>query len=120
VYHFIMLLKQRRVATCRVRPIETSCKSDQIVAPGSLGPLGGYDRDRESQSFERLSSLSPKLGVLAVVELFLPALGFLLGLQLWNGSLWWLLTGAGTLLSVLLGYIFRSHIELHPLDLSHP
>lgn len=119
MHHLMTLLKRARVARHHARPPETSRGPDQIVAPGSLGPVGEHGPDRKSETLYRLSSLPPRLVILAAVELLLPASGLLLGIQLWNGSLWWLLTGAGTLLSLLVGYAFRSQIQLHPLDLSN-
>jgi hypothetical protein len=114
MYHLITLLKQIRVA----RPVEASREPDQIVAPGSLKPFGEHGSERDPETFPRISSIPSRLVILAGIELLLPVAGLLLGLQLWNGSLWWLLTGAGIVLSVLVGYAFRSHIQLHPLDLS--
>jgi len=119
MYHLITLLKQIRVAPNQARPAETSREPDQIVAPGSLRPFDEQDSDRDPETLPRISSVPPRLVILAAIELLLPVAGLLLGLQLWNGSLWWLLTGAGILLSVLVGYAFRSHVQLHPLDLSH-
>ena len=119
MYHILTLLKQIRVAPNPARRAETSRKPDQIVAPGSLRPFCEDGSDRDPETLPRISALPRRLVVLAGIELLLPAAGLLLGLQLWNGSLWWLLTGAGTLLSVLVGYAFRSHVQLHPLDLSH-
>jgi hypothetical protein len=114
MYHVFALLKQASVARTQARPAPGSQKSDQIVAPGSLDPFDA--RARRSQPDEGVP-IPSKLVVLAVVELLLPASGLVFGLQLWNGSWWWLLLGAGTLLSVLVGYAFRSDIQLHPLDL---
>lgn len=112
MYHVFILLKH--VSThSPAWPVHGSHKSDQIVAPGSLAPFD--ERAQESQPHEM--PISSRLVFLAVVELLLPASGLFLGLQLWDGSWWWLLLGAGTLLSVLVGYAFRSDIQLHPLDL---
>ena len=113
MYHVFALLKHASMARTQARPAPGSDKSDQIVAPGSLEPFD--ERAREVQPHEM--PIPSKLVVLALVELLLPASGLLLGLQLWNGSWWWLLLGAGILLSVLVGYAFRSDIQLHPLDL---
>jgi hypothetical protein len=110
MYHVFALLQHASTA----RPSPSSREPDQIVAPGSLEPFD--ERAREAQLRE--TPIPSKLIVLALVELLLPASGLFLGLQLWNGSWWWLLVGAGILLSVLVGYAFRSDIQLHPLDLS--
>jgi hypothetical protein len=119
MYHFIELLKQVRAPRNQARATKVSRESDQIVAPGSFTRIGKHGLEEEPGTLQRVPSLSTKLVVLAVIELLLPASGLLLGLQLSNVSLWWLLAGAGTLLSVLVGYIFRSDIQLYPLDLSH-
>jgi hypothetical protein len=114
MYHVFALLKQARAQT-RARPAavsrEPDGEPDRIIATGGLGRAGGRGPVQEPP-------LPPRLLILAAVELLLPASGLLLGLQLWDGSLWWLWAGAGTLLSVLLGYTFRSHIQLYPLDSS--
>ena len=114
MYHVFALLKHASKARTQARPIPRSDKSDQIVAPGSLDPFD--ERARGPHPHEKIP-IPSKLVALAVVELLLPASGLFLGLQLWNGSWWWLLLGAGTLLSVVVGYAFRSDIQLHPLDL---
>ena len=115
MYHVFALLRQARAAQTHARPAaisrEPDREPDRIVAPGSLGRVGERGPGQEPP-------LPPRLVILAAVELLLPVSGLLLGLQLWDGSLWWLLAGAGTLLSVLLGYTFRSHIQLYPLDSS--
>jgi hypothetical protein len=114
MYHVFALLKHVSMARTQARPAPGSDNSDQIVAPGSLDPFD--ERARGPHPHEKIS-IPSKLVVLALIELLLPAFGLVLGLQLWNGSWWWLLVGAGTLLSVLVGYAFRSDIQLHPLDL---
>lgn len=106
MYHVLALLKQASMA-------RRHNSDDQIVAPGSLEPF--EERARGSQPHK--TPVSPRVEVLALIELLLPASGLFLGLQLWDGSWWWLLLGAGLLLSVLVGYVFRSDIQLHPLDL---
>ena len=113
MYHVFALLKQASMARTQPRPAPGSPRSDQIVAPGSLEPFD--ERARANQPHKMPTS--HRLEVLALIELLLPASGLFLGLQLWNGSWWWLLLGAGTLLSVLVGYAFRSDIQLYPLDL---
>ena len=115
MYHVFALLKHASMARTQARPVPGPYKSDQIVAPGSLDSFD--KRARGPHPHEKIS-IPSRLVVLALVELLLPASGLLLGLQLWNGSWWWLLIGAGTLLSVLVGYAFRSDIQLYPLDLS--
>ena len=116
MYHVLALLKHASKARTQARPAPGSHNSDQIVAPGSLDPFD--ERARGPYSHEEIP-IPSKLVALALVELLLPASGLFVGLQLWNGSWWWLLLGAGTLLSVLVGYAFRSDIQLHPLDLLH-
>lgn len=116
MYHVFALLKHASIASIQARPAAGSDSSDQIVAPGSLEPFNKSARG--SHPHEKIP-IPSRLVVLAVVELLLPASGLFLGLQLWNGSWWWLLVGIGTLLSVLVGYAFRSDIQLYPLDLSH-
>ena len=96
---------------------QVSRKPDRIVAPGSLEPFRERGQNEEPQPAEEIP-MSSRVAVLALVELLLPAAGLVLGLRLGNGSWWWLLVGAGTLLSVLVGYVFRSEIQLYPLDLS--
>ena len=114
MYHVFALLKHASKARTQARPAPGSHNSAQIVAPGSLDPLD--KRARGPRPHEEIP-IPFRLVALAVVELLLPASGLFLGLQLWNGSWWWLLVGAGTLLSVLVGYAFRSDFQLHPLDL---
>ena len=110
MYHVFALLKYASTT----RPAPGSHEPAQIVAPGSLEPF--EKRAQGSQPYEK-TPIPSRLVVLALIELLLPASGLFLGLQLWNGSWWWLLLGAGTLLSVLEGYVFRSDIQLYPLDL---
>jgi hypothetical protein len=114
MYHVLTLLKRVSTTRAQAHPTLGSHKSDHIVAPGSLDSFD--KRARGPHPHEKIP-IPSKLVVLAVVELLLPAFGLVLGLQLWSGSWWWLLLGAGTLLSVLVGYAFRSDIQLHPLDL---
>lgn len=58
-----------------------------------------------------------KLAVLAAVELVLPAAGLLAGLQLDGGAWWWLFLLGGLAVSCGIGYAFREHVPLAPLDL---
>jgi hypothetical protein len=111
MYHVFAILKRARVTHTSAQPASTSHEPDRIVAPGSLERTaeGGLGQE---------PPLSSRVVILAVVELLLPASGLVLSLQLWNGSLWWLWVGIGILLSVLVGYAFRSDIQLYPLDLS--
>lgn len=115
MYHVFALLKQVSTVRPQARPTPGSHEPNQIVAPGSLDPFD--EHVQESLPHEEIP-IPSRLVALALVELLLPAFGLFLGLQLWDGSWWWLLLGAGTLLSVLVGYAFRSDIQLHPLDLS--
>ncbi len=114
MYHVFTLIKHASMARIQARPVPGSLKPDQIVAPGSLKQFD--DRVQGPHPHEKIP-IPPRLVVLAVIELLLPVSGLLLGRWLWNGSWWWLLVGAGTLLSVLVGYAFRSDIQLYPLDL---
>jgi hypothetical protein len=114
MYHVLALLKHVSKERTQARPTSRSDNSDQIVAPGSLD---SFDKRARGPHPHEEIPIPSKLVALALVELLLPASGLVLGLQLWNGSWWWLLLGAGTLLSVLVGYAFRSDIQLHPLDL---
>lgn len=62
-------------------------------------------------------SMPGKLAVLAAVELALPAAGLLGGLRFDGGTWWWLFLLGGLAVSCAVGYAFRRHVPLAPLDL---
>lgn len=78
----------------------------------------GQEEQPDLKDLRRLEAqpTTGKLAVLAAVELVVPAAGLLGGLQFDGGAWWWLFLLGGLAVSCGIGYAFRRHVPLAPLD----